>query len=109
GNPESQKPKSNSNNRRASSLDSKPPITHGSDAMRPAPLLIALLALWGLLGLPVALHLLPTSAWLATAGAIGLLTLTDALWLRHKPTPQVRRELPDTLALGIERETWLQL
>jgi len=77
--------------------------------MRPAPLLIALLALWGLLGLPVALHLLPTSAWLATAGAIGLLALADALWLRRKPTPQVRRELPDTLALGIERETWLQL
>ena len=77
--------------------------------MRPAPLLIALLALWGLLGLPVALHLLPTSAWLATAGTIGLLALADALWLRRKPTPQVRRELPDTLALGIERETWLQL
>ena len=72
--------------------------------MRPAPLLIALLALWGLLGIPVALHLLPTNLWTAAACAIALPALADALWLRRRPTPTVRRELPETLALGIERE-----
>ncbi len=77
--------------------------------MRPAPLLITLLALWGLLGLPVALHLLPMEAWSGSAGLITLLALVDALLLRRTPTPHVRRELPDTLALGVERETWLQL
>lgn len=77
--------------------------------MRPAPLLIAVLALWGLLGLPVALHLLPGSIWQASAAAIALLAVADGLWLWRKPTPRVRRELADTLALGVEREAWLQL
>ncbi len=77
--------------------------------MRPAPLLITLLALWGLLGIPVALHLLPVEIWTATACAIALPALVDALRLWRRPTPTVRRELPETLALGVERETWLQL
>ena len=77
--------------------------------MRPSPLLITLLVLWGVLGIPVALHYLPLLAWTATAGAIALLALLDAVLLYRRPTPQVRRELPDSLALGIERESWLQL
>ena len=98
----------NGNHQQASTPDTESFIRGGS-TMRPAPLLIALLVLWGLLGIPVALDLLPTTAWTATAAALGLLTLVDVLWLWLKPTPQVRRELPDTLALGVERETWLQL
>ncbi|MBN8802385.1 MAG: DUF58 domain-containing protein, partial [Stenotrophomonas acidaminiphila] len=77
--------------------------------MRPAPLLIALLAAWGLLGIAVALHWLPTTAWIAAACAIAVPAVADALWLWRRPTPSVRRELPETLALGVERETWLQL
>lgn len=77
--------------------------------MRPAPLLIALLVLWGLLGIPVALHYLPLPLWQAVAGAIAVLAALDALLLWRRPTPQVRRELPEALALGVERETWLQL
>ncbi|MCD9088653.1 DUF58 domain-containing protein [Stenotrophomonas sp. SY1] len=77
--------------------------------MRPAPLLITLLVLWGLLGLAVALHYLPMPAWSVAAGVIALLSLIDLLLLWRRPTPGVRRELPDALALGIERETWLQL
>src|SRR5690606_34858219 len=84
-------------------------IRHEGHRMRPAPLLIALLALWGLLGVPVALRLLPVEIWTATACAIALPALVDALWLWRRPTPKVRRELPETLALGVERETWLQL
>ncbi len=77
--------------------------------MRPAPLLLILLVLWGLLGVPVALHYLPQLAWTITGAAIGALALLDVLLLWRSPTPLVRRELPDSLALGVERETWLQL
>ena len=77
--------------------------------MRPSPLLITLLVLWGLLGIPVALHYLPQLAWTATAGVIAALALLDAALLYRRPTPLVRRELPESLALGIERESWLQL
>ena len=77
--------------------------------MRPSPLLITLLVLWGLLGIPVALHYLPEQAWTLVAAAIAVLALLDALLLWRRPTPQVRRELPDSLALGVERETWLQI
>ncbi|MEA5668248.1 DUF58 domain-containing protein, partial [Stenotrophomonas sp. MH1] len=77
--------------------------------MRPSPRLITLLVLWGLLGVPVALHYLPLQAWTLTAAAIAVLALLDALLLWRRPTPQVRRELPDSLALGVERETWLQI
>ena len=78
-------------------------------AVRPAPLLIALLVLWSLLGLPVALHYLPMQAWTISAAAIALFAALDLLLLWRRPSPQVRRELPDSLALGVERETWLQL
>ena len=77
--------------------------------MRPAPLLLALLVLWGLLGIAVALRYLPLPLWQAVAGMIAMLAALDALLLWRRPTPQVRRELPDSLALGVERETWLQL
>lgn len=77
--------------------------------MRPAPLLLILLVLWGLLGIPVAPHYLPQLAWTITGAAIGALALLDVLLLWRSPTPLVRRELPDSLALGVERETWLQL
>ncbi|WP_312369410.1 DUF58 domain-containing protein [Stenotrophomonas sp.] len=77
--------------------------------MRPAPLLIVLLVLWGLLGIPVALHYLPQLPWAVTGAVIGAVALLDMLLLVRRPTPLVQRELPDSLALGVERETWLQL
>jgi len=77
--------------------------------VRPAPLLIVLLVLWGLLGVPVALHYLPQLPWAVTGAVIGAVALLDMLLLVRRPTPLVQRELPDSLALGVERETWLQL
>jgi len=71
--------------------------------------LITLLVLWGLLGIPVALHYLPQLVWTSTAGVIALIALIDSALLYRRPTPQVSRELPDSLALGIERESTLQL
>ncbi|MCW4455952.1 DUF58 domain-containing protein [Flavobacterium sp. MXW15] len=77
--------------------------------MRPAPLLVALLALWGLGGVAVALGQLPLSAWQATAAAIALLAAVDALRLWRQPSPQVTRQLPEALALNVEREAGLVL
>ncbi len=77
--------------------------------MRPAPLLVALCVLWGLLGLPVALQYVPLAAWTGAGTAIATIALIDVLRLWRRPTPEVTRELPESLALGVERETWLQL
>ena len=77
--------------------------------MRPAPLLLALLVGWGLLGLAVAFAWLPVWAWWATAGGIALLALIDALRLRAQPSPSVHRELPEALALNVERKVTVRL
>lgn len=77
--------------------------------MRPAPLLVALLAGWGLLGVPVAFGLWPRWVWYAVAAAIALVGLIDLLRLRRQPSPSVHRELPESLALNVEREATLRL
>jgi len=77
--------------------------------MRPAPLLLALLTAWGLFGLAVAFGWVPVSAWWATAGGIALLALVDALRLRAQPSPTVQRELPEALALNVERKVTVRL
>ena len=77
--------------------------------MRPAPLLVALLAGWGLLGVPVAFGLWPRWVWYAVAAAIALAGLIDLLRLRRQPSPSVHRELPESLALNVEREATLRL
>jgi uncharacterized protein (DUF58 family) len=76
--------------------------------MRPGPLLLILLVGWALLGLPVAFGLLPVSAWWASAAAIAVLALVDLLRLRAQPSPTVQRELPEALALNVERRTTLR-
>ena len=60
--------------------------------------MIGLLVLWGLLGIPVALHYLPQLPWTITGIAIAAIALLDMLLLWRRPTPLVRRELPDSLA-----------
>ncbi len=75
--------------------------------MRPAPALIWLLAGWALLGLLVSFALLPASAWLLAGALLALAVLVDAHRLRRLPLPEVRRSLPDALAVGVEREVEL--
>lgn len=75
--------------------------------MRPAPLLIALLALWGLSGLPVLFFGVPAWAWWAVGGALALIVSFDAWRLRMRATPEVAREIPEALPLGVGRDVHL--
>ena len=77
--------------------------------MRPAPLLIVLLSLWGLSGLAVLFAEVPLRAWQITGLAIALLAMIDALLLRQRVTPHVIREIPEALPLGIERDVTLRV
>ena len=77
--------------------------------MRPAPLLILLLACWGLAGLAVPFLGWPLWQWQVAGAVIAVVAAADAWWLRGRPTPEVVREVPEALPLGIEREVGLQL
>ena len=77
--------------------------------MRPAALMLALLAGWGLFGVPVVIGLWPQGVWWAIGAGVGLIALVDLLRLRHQPSPSVHRELPESLALNVEREATLRL
>ena len=52
--------------------------------MRPAPLLIALLVLWGLSGLAVLFADVPMLAWQSTGIGLVLFATLDALFLRGR-------------------------
>ncbi len=75
--------------------------------MRPAPLLLALLLAWAALGGLVLGGWLPRWSW-APAVAIALPALWD-LWRQWRPSPQVQRERPEALALGVRREAALRV
>jgi len=77
--------------------------------VRPAPLLILLLACWGLAGLAVPFLGWPLWQWQVAGAVIAVVAAADAWWLRGRPTPEVVREVPEALPLGIEREVGLQL
>jgi len=71
--------------------------------MRPAPLLIALLALWGVSGVVVLFAGVPLWVWQVAGLAVFALAALDASALRRRPTPAASREIPEVLPLGIER------
>ncbi|KRG68332.1 DUF58 domain-containing protein [Pseudoxanthomonas dokdonensis] len=77
--------------------------------MRPGPLLLPALLLWALCGLAVVLELLPLHAWQWSGLAIAALALLDGWRLLRLPSPEVERELPDALALDVERSIALSL
>jgi uncharacterized protein (DUF58 family) len=77
--------------------------------MRPAPFLIVLFALWAALGLAAGFGWLPARAWMLAGAAIAALALVDLLRLRRRATPEVVRQVPEALPVGIEREVVLQL
>jgi len=77
--------------------------------MRPAPPLLAVLALWAVLGIAPALELVPIAWWWGGAALVAVLLLVDLLRLRAWPTPQVRRVLPEALPLGSTRQVGLAI
>lgn len=83
--------------------------SHKSGCVRPAPLLIALLVLWGLSGLAVLFAGVPLLAWQSTGLVLVLLAGVDALLLHRRETPQVTREIPEVLPLGIGRDVTLRV
>ena len=77
--------------------------------MRPAPLLLAVLVAWAVLGGVVLAGLLPRWSWAAMGAAVLVLALLDAWRVARQPSPQVQRQLPEALALGVRREVGLRL
>ena len=77
--------------------------------MRPAPFLIALLVLWGLSGLAVLFAGVPLFAWQSAGLVLVVFASMDGLLLHRRDTPRVTREIPEVLALGIEREVSLRV
>ena len=68
--------------------------------MRPTRATIALLAVWGLVGLAIPLAGLATLHWLWAGGVLGLALLLDAVALSRQPSPAVERQMPAVLPLG---------
>lgn len=77
--------------------------------MRPAPALVAALLSCALIAALALLGLLPGGAALAAAGLLLLVALPDALALRRLPSPQVERDLPPVVPVGVERAVVLRL
>lgn len=75
--------------------------------MRPAPLLILLIACWGLAGLAVPFLGWPLWQWQAVGAVLLVLAVLDAWRLGVRPTPETVREVPEALPLGIERDVTL--
>lgn len=76
---------------------------------RPAPVLVVLAVAWGVLGIVASAGWLPQRAWTIVGVAIGVLALVDVLWLRRIGIPDVARDVPEALPLGVEREVSLHL
>lgn len=68
--------------------------------MRPHARLAWLLAAIGALGVALAVGAIPASLWNSVALLAGVLALLDLVALWREPTPEIRREIPGSLALG---------
>ncbi|KAF1012739.1 MAG: hypothetical protein GAK31_03956 [Stenotrophomonas maltophilia] len=77
--------------------------------MMPAPLLLVLLLAWSALGGAVLGGWLPRWAWATAAAVLAVAALIDLLRLWRLPSPQVQRDVPEALALGVRRQVGLCL
>jgi uncharacterized protein (DUF58 family) len=75
----------------------------------PAAPLIILLILWGLSGLAVPFFGMSVTTWVAIGATIATLTGLDAWLLFKRETPNISREIPEALPLGVEREVTLRI
>src|SRR3546814_3945986 len=77
--------------------------------MRPAPLLVVAFVAWTALGVATSFGWLPSHAWPLAGVAVAAAALLDLLRLRRRATPEVVREMPEALPIGIEREVTLHI
>ncbi|GMV31696.1 MAG: lipoprotein [Rhodanobacteraceae bacterium] len=77
--------------------------------MRPAPALIAALVACALAGVLTAIGFAPPGLPLAAAALLVAIALPDAFALRRTPSPQIERELPQVVPVGVERPVVLRL
>ena len=77
--------------------------------MRPALGFVGALLICALLGALAAFDALPIALFAAAGGVLILVALLDALRLRALQTPEIARELPPIVPVGIERAVLLRL
>jgi len=77
--------------------------------MRPATLLLWLLLGWAAIGAAMLAGALPFWSWVMAGAGVLVAACIDLLRLRRLPSPEVQRELPEALALGVRREVTLRL
>ena len=77
--------------------------------MRPTLLLPLLCIGWALLGVACSVGLLPADIWWASGAALVLVSLLDAWRVRRYAVPDVVRDLPDALPVGVQRTVLLSL
>ncbi len=78
-------------------------------SLRPAPALIGALLLGGLIGIPISLGMLPTQALFAYLLVLLVITAQQALALKQLRLPEISRELPAVLPVGVSREIVLRI
>jgi len=77
--------------------------------MRAAPALVAALVACALCGVLTAAAVAPPALPLVASGLLVLLAVSDAFALRRLPSPQIQRELPQVVPVGVERAVVLRL
>ena len=77
--------------------------------MRPAAALMAALITWALVGVGVVAAWLPMQAFVVVGIVLVLIATQDLLLLRAIPTPEVQRDLPNVVPVGVERMLSLRL
>ena len=77
--------------------------------MRPTLLLPLLCIGWALLGVACSVGLLPADTWWTMGAALVLVSLVDAWRVRRLAAPDVARDVPDALPVGVQRTVTLAL
>lgn len=76
---------------------------------RTAPALLAALAAWGVLGVPVTLQWWPERAWLWAGLALAVIAAIDLVRVLQMAPPAVTRRAPETWPVGVRTQATLTL
>jgi len=76
---------------------------------QPSPWLVAALLGWSALGVAASFGWLSARMWQLAGVNLLVIAGFDLLWLLRRPTPEVRREVPEVLPVGVRAEVRLHL